>query len=119
MHCRLFVACVGLVFLMGMGDSHAWGAKKLTAAPPDVQDSINGFLKMTANSRACKRVGKPMVLSSEPSEGARFSPEGRLLEGEIVEVWETRMCGERMRYRFTIGTDRKGAVSLAGVVPLK
>ena len=99
--------------------ANAWWEKAKTAAPPEVQAEIIDFFAMIGSSQhQCRRIGTPKVLSSEISEGAEISPEGALVKGQIFEVWQTRMCGSKIKYRFTIVPDENGALSLHGFEPL-
>lgn len=107
-------------FVFTLGPCGALAKDAQTAAPPDVQEDITGFLGMIARSQhQCSRIGKPKVVSSELSSDAMVSSEGTLTNGSIVEEWHVRMCGPKVKYRFTIAPDSKGKLSLKGFEPLR
>lgn len=85
-----------------------------TAAPPAVQKEIQDFLAMIGRSQyQCAKPSKPRVISSEISQGAVIES-GKLISGQVTEIWTARMCGAKAKYRFTIAPDASGELKLSG-----
>lgn len=88
----------------------ALGAEATTVAPPPLQEKVLAVFRANCGGDVNAR-----VRSSRAGRDAK-TENGKLVSGEVAEVWQTDACGKsgRVRYLFRFGPKTNGELGIVG-----